>query len=193
MSSRVLSMLGKRFLSTSSRTRSAAFSPELHQQTSRNTAPLVAATAATAAMTAAAQSATPKLGRIARWYLPAMALLAMGITYAPEQLFYEPSKRTVTLGESNRRIVYTVAAHLNHQNTRANSGYEPTQEERNQMMLDSYGDRSSLEDMEKAIAGYEAGLRPKTEFEKKAALEDAYGDRSSLQNLRRAMSIYEVQ
>jgi len=144
-------------------------------------------------MTAAAQSATPKLGRIAKWYLPAMAAVALGITFIPDQLFYEPTKRTVTLGESNRRIVYTIAAHMDHQNHRANTGYQPTQEERNQMMLDSYGDRSSLEDMEKAIAGYEAGLRPKTEYEKKAALEEAYGDRSSLKNLRRAMELYEVQ
>ncbi|PVI06432.1 hypothetical protein DM02DRAFT_515041 [Periconia macrospinosa] len=187
-------MIGRRFLSTSSRTRTAISSPLSPQASApRNTAPLVAATAATAAMTAAAQSATPKLGRIAKWYLPAMAAVALGITFIPDQIFYEPTKRTVTLGESNRRIVYTIAAHMDHQNHRANTGYQPTQEERNQMMLDSYGDRSSLEDMEKAIAGYEAGLRPKTEYEKKAALEEAYGDRSSLKNLRRAMELYEVQ
>ena len=189
MSSRVPT-IARRLLSTSTRSRTAIPS---EFATSRNTAPLVAAATATAAMTAAAQSATPKLGRVAKWYLPAMAAIAFGITYLPEQLLYEPSPRTVTLGESNRRITYTVAAHLNQHNTRANAGYEPTQEERNQMMMDSYGDRSSLEDMEKAIAGYEASFKSKTEVERRAALEDAYGDRSSLKHLRKAMEIYEVQ
>ncbi|KAF1961781.1 hypothetical protein CC80DRAFT_197708 [Byssothecium circinans] len=128
---------------------------------------------------------SPRLGRVARWYLPAMAAIAIGITYLPENFLYEPSPRTVTLGEANRRITYTVAAHLNQHNTRANAGYEPTQEERNQMMLNSYGDRSSLEDMEKAIAGYEANFQSKTEHEKRAALEEAYGERSSLKHLRK--------
>ncbi|KAF2638525.1 hypothetical protein P280DRAFT_491521 [Massarina eburnea CBS 473.64] len=191
MASRVTSVIGRRVLSTSSRSRTAL--PSQYASSSRSTAPMVVASAATAAMTAVARSANPRLGRVARWYLPAMAAVALGITYLPEQFLYEPSKRSVTLDEANRRINYTMAAQLNQHNTRANPGYAPTQEERNQMMLNSYGDRSSLEDMEKAIAGYEANFVSKTEVEKRTELEEAYGDRTSLHHLKRAMSIYEVQ
>lgn len=121
-----------------------------------------------------------------------MAAVAIGMIYVPETVFIEPSKRTVTLDEANRFIGMGVDQQLSDHNRRANHGYQLTQEERNQAMLDSYGSRSSLDDMEKAIAGYEATM-PKGPVERRMALEDAYGDRSSLKHLRRAMQIYEVQ
>ena len=121
-----------------------------------------------------------------------MAAIAFGMLYIPETVFIEPSKRTVTLDQHNRFIGMGVDKQLSDHNQRANHGYELTQEERNQAILDMYGSRSSLDDMEKAIAGYEA-TRPKGPVERRMALEEAYGDRSSLQNLRRAMQMYEVQ
>lgn len=121
-----------------------------------------------------------------------MAAVAFGMLYIPETLFIEPSKRSVTLDQANRFIGMGVDQQLSDHNRRANSGYELTQEERNQAMLDSFGSRSSLDDMEKAIAGYEA-TRPKGPVETRMALENAYGERSSLQHLRRAMQMYEVQ
>lgn len=125
-------------------------------------------------------------------YLPTMAAIAFGMLYIPETLFIEPSKRTVTLDQATRSIGMGIEQQLSDHNRRANTGYELTQEERNQAMLDSYGSRSSLDDMEKAIAGYEA-TRPKGPVERRVALEEAYGDRTSLHHLRRAMQMYEVQ
>lgn len=121
-----------------------------------------------------------------------MAAIAIGMLYIPESLFIEPSKRTVTLDQANRFIGMGIDQQLSDHNRRANYAYELTQEERNQAMLDSYGSRSSLDDMEKAIAGYEA-TKPRGPIERRMALEDAYGERSSLHHLRRAMEIYEVQ
>ncbi|KAF1968414.1 hypothetical protein BU23DRAFT_480200 [Bimuria novae-zelandiae CBS 107.79] len=171
----------------------AAHAPAPAFNAPRAAAPFIAATAATAAATATTASrAAPKLGRVAKWYLPTMAAVAFGMLYIPETLFTEPSKRTVTLDEATRFIGMGVDQQLSDHNRRANHGYGLTQEERNQAILDSYGSRSSLEDMEKAIAGYEA-TRPKGPVETRMALEDAYGDRSSLHHLRKAMQIYEVQ
>lgn len=121
-----------------------------------------------------------------------MAAVAFGMLYIPETLFIEPAKRTVTLDQAVGFIGMGVDQQLSDHNRRANVGYELTQEERNQAMLDSFGSRDSLDDMEKAIAGYEA-TRPKGPVETRMALENAYGDRSSLKHLRRAMQIYEVQ
>ena len=123
-----------------------------------------------------------------------MAAMAFGMLYIPETLFIEPSKRTVTLDQANRSIGMGIAQQLGEHNRRANSGrvQELTQEQRNQAILDSYGSRSSLEDMEHAIAGYEA-TRPQHPHERRMALEDAYGERDSLHHLRRAMELYEVQ
>jgi hypothetical protein len=172
---------------------------------------LIAATAAATAATAVTVSrAAPKLGRVAKWYavitthplqkritdlfryLPTMAAIAFGMLYVPETLFVEPAKRTVTLDQANRFIGMGVDQQLSNHNRHANVGYQLTQEERNQAILDSYGSRSSLDDMEKAMAGYEA-TRPKGPLETRMALENAYGERSSLQHLRRAMHMYEVQ
>lgn len=113
--------------------------------------------------------------------------------FIPEDLFDEPTKRTVTLGAANRHIDFSIAQQLGEHNRRANQGYQPSLEERNWAMLDSYGGRSSLEDMEKVIANYEDSLKPMGKLERNLMLEEAYGDRSDLKHLRRAMEIYEVQ
>lgn len=122
-----------------------------------------------------------------------MAGVAVGMLFIPESLFVEPTKRTVTLGEANRRIDFSISHQLDEHNRRANLGFEPSQEERNWAMLDSYGARSSLEDMEKAIAGYEVSHKPQGRHERNMLLEEAYGERSSLKHLRKAMELYEVQ
>jgi hypothetical protein len=54
-----------------------------------------------------------------------------------------------------------------------------------------YGERSSLEDMERAIAGIES--RVASQKDRNKILEEAYGDKSSLKDLEKAMQIYEVQ
>jgi hypothetical protein len=119
-----------------------------------------------------------------------MAVIALSITAIPEDFFHEPTKRTVTLGEANRHISLGVANQLGQLSQQAN---QPTQEERNQAILNLYGDRSSLEDMEKALAGYQSDTRLTGPLERRRRLEEAYGDRSSLKHVRRAMQIYEVQ
>ena len=119
-----------------------------------------------------------------------MAAVALGIAAIPEDFFNEPTKRTVTLGEANRRISLGVFNELGAQSQKAN---QPTQEELNQQMLNWYGDRSSLKDMENALAGYEVNAKLDGPQDRRARLEAAYGDRSSLKHVRRAMEMYEVQ
>lgn len=121
---------------------------------------------ATAAHMAAAPGASvvPKLGRVARWYLPTMAMVAIGFGV------------TNALNDANRKV---------------HSALELTQEQKNQMLMDAYGERSSLQDMERAIAGLEARLT--TRKDRNKMLEEAYGDKTSIEDLQRAMEIYEVQ
>lgn len=109
-------------------------------------------------------SVVPRLGRVARWYLPTMAMVAIGFGV------------TNALNDANRRV---------------HSALELTQEQKNQMLMDAYGERSSLEDMERAIAGLEAKATPRKD--KNRMLEEAYGDKTSIEDLQRAMEIYEVQ
>lgn len=79
---------------------------------------------------------------------------------------------------------------LNEANRRAHIALEPTQEEQNRSLLEMYGERSSLEDMERAIAGINA--RASKQKDKSKVLEEAYGGRGSLEDLERAMQLYEV-
>ncbi|KAJ8110598.1 hypothetical protein OPT61_g6596 [Boeremia exigua] len=143
---------------------------------------------------AAASKAVPKLGRIARWYLPSMAIAAVGMMYIPASVYLprEPAKpRTVTLDAANRHIGYNITTALNESNRAVHMPVELTQEQKNQQLMDLYGERSSLEDMERAIAGM--AVRVTSQKDRNAALEAAYGDRSSIKDLERAMEIYEVQ
>ncbi|KAJ4337799.1 hypothetical protein N0V87_004352 [Didymella glomerata] len=143
---------------------------------------------------AAASRAVPKLGRIAKWYLPSMAIAAVGMMYIPASLYMpraEPKPRSVTLDAARRHIGYTIGSDLNDSNCAVHAPIELTQEQRNQQLMDLYGERSSLEDMERAIAGLET--RATSQKDRNAALEAAYGDRSSIKDLERAMQIYEVQ
>jgi len=109
-------------------------------------------------------SAVPRLGKVARWYLPTMAMVAAGFGV------------TNALNEANRKVHVAL---------------EPTQEQKNQMLMDSYGERSSLEDMERALAGLEAKLS--SQKDRATMLEEAYGGRASIEDLQRAMELYEVQ
>lgn len=143
---------------------------------------------------AMASKAVPKLGRIARWYLPTMAVAAVGMMYIPTSLYLpraEPKPRSVTLDAANRHIGYSITTALNEANRAVHVPAELTQEQKNQALMDLYGERSSLEDMERAIAGMET--RATSQKDRNAALEAAYGDRSSIKDLERAMQMYEVQ
>jgi len=81
---------------------------------------------------------------------------------------------------------------LNEANRKVHVALEPTQEQKNQMLMDSYGERSSLEDMERALAGLEAKLSSARK-DRATMLEEAYGGRASIEDLQRAMELYEVQ
>jgi hypothetical protein len=119
-----------------------------------------------------------------------MMAVALGISAIPEDYFSEPTKRTVTLGDANRRIYLGVTNELGRHNSQKTA--QPTQEELNLQMMNMYGDRSSLADMENALAGYQ-GVRLDGPQDRRARLEEAYGERSSLRHVRRAMEMYEVQ
>jgi hypothetical protein len=117
-------------------------------------------------------------------YLPAVAAIAAGMALT--------SHRAInSLEAAIGQIGYGITNALNEANRKVHMTTEPTQEEKNMILLEMYGERSSLEDMERAIAGMEARLAAQKDRSK--ILEEAYGDKSSLQDLQRAMQIYEVQ
>jgi hypothetical protein len=111
-----------------------------------------------------------------------MAAIALGMTFSLQQLYQMSSSLKIGFGITNA---------LNDANRQVHQAQEPTQEQRNLMLMDLYGERSSLADMERAMAGLEKKLSTQTQRNK--ALEDAYGDRASLKDLQRAMQLYEVQ
>ncbi|KAH9866791.1 hypothetical protein J1614_008484 [Plenodomus biglobosus] len=149
--------------------------------------------AATAQFTHAA-SAVPKLGRVAKWYLPTMAAIALGMIYLPKSIVAPAapsSRRTVTLPAATANIGFGVTSALNDANRKVHAPAQLTQDQKNMALMDAYGERSSLEDMERALAGLEA--RIESEKDRNARLEEAYGARESVRDLERAMRIYEVQ
>jgi Spy/CpxP family protein refolding chaperone len=135
-------------------------------------------------------SVVPRLGKVAKWYLPTMAAVAAGTIYLSKTASSQP-RRPLTLGDANANIGFGVTNALNEANRKVHSALELTQEQKNQMLMDSYGERSSLEDMERAIAGMEAKMTAKKD--RRRILEEAYGDKASLEDLQRAMELYEVQ
>jgi hypothetical protein len=124
-------------------------------------------------------------------YLPTMAAVAIGMIYLPKTASSSQPRRPLTLGDANANIGFGVTNALNEANRKVHSALELTQEQKNQMLMDSYGERSSLEDMERAIAGLEA--KKATQKDRNRILEEAYGDKTSLADLQRAMELYEVQ
>jgi hypothetical protein len=58
------------------------------------------------------------------------------------------------------------------------------------MLLDAYGARSTLEDMERVL---EFNKPVRSEHERRRGLLEAYGDRSGLKDMKKAMELYEVQ
>lgn len=183
MSFRFAPLLRQRLFTTSSRARTA----------------ISMENAAAAHITTTANS-VPRLGKIARWYvlaprsylqtltvsryLPTMALIAGGMALTSRRSFS-------TLDVANGHIGFGVTNALNEANRKVHQALEPTQEQKNMALMEMYGERSSLEDMERAIAGLESKLASKKD--KRAVLEEAYGDKSSLKDLERAMQLYEVQ
>jgi len=102
------------------------------------------------------------------------------------------SRRTInTLDAANRNIGFGVTNALNEANRKVHQVLEPSQEQKNMILLEMYGERSSLEDMERAIAGIESRIANRKDRSK--ILEEAYGDKSSIKDLQRAMQLYEVQ
>ena len=122
-----------------------------------------------------------------------MAAVAIGMIYFPKNAMHSASqpRRSLTLGDANANIGFGVTNALNEANRKIHSALELTQEQKNQMLMDSYGERSSLEDMERAVAGLEA--KAFSQKDRRRVLEEAYGDKASIEDLQRAMELYEVQ
>ncbi|KAH7117855.1 hypothetical protein B0J11DRAFT_441373 [Dendryphion nanum] len=144
----------------------------------------------------ASNSSVPKLGKVGKWYLPTMALIAVGMIYLPDALFTSPatttrSPRTVTLDSANRTIGFAISNALSETNL-SQKKRELTQVEKNQLLMDAYGARSTLEDIEKAFEQMERAATMDS-AERNSRLEDAYGERTSLRDVERAMQVYEVQ
>ncbi|KAF1833511.1 hypothetical protein BDW02DRAFT_377629 [Decorospora gaudefroyi] len=148
---------------------------------------------AAAAHITSTSSGVPKLGRVARWYLPTMAMIAIGMIYLPKNAIFSSSKprRTLTLGDANANIGFGVTNALNEANRKVNATPQLTQEQKNQVLMDLYGERSSLADMERAIAGMDTKVS--SQKDRNRILEEAYGDKGSIKDLERAMELYEVQ
>ncbi|KAF2751461.1 hypothetical protein M011DRAFT_455457 [Sporormia fimetaria CBS 119925] len=91
-------------------------------------------------------SAPAKLGPVARWYLPAMAALAVGLSLIPSDLLLT----TPDAPTAHARIGFAITNFLGTHNQRQNPVHM-TQEERNRRLMEAYGSRSSLEDMERAF------------------------------------------
>ncbi|KAF2277040.1 uncharacterized protein EI97DRAFT_307183 [Westerdykella ornata] len=148
---------------------------------------------------------TPRVGRIAKWYLPTMAVLALTLASLPSTLFAPPptQNRTVTLPAANSRIGFAIANALEHHNRQAYLTQQRLLEERNHQLLEAYGARNSLEDMERAFEMMSFGVADegarrmgggaRDETERNRRLEEAYGGRTEIRELQRAMEIYEVQ
>ncbi|KAF2714794.1 hypothetical protein K504DRAFT_486611 [Pleomassaria siparia CBS 279.74] len=138
-----------------------------------------------------------RLGSIGRWYLPTMALITVGMSYyLPTTLFppieTPPGPRTVKLEAANRQIGFAVSNSLEEHNHKQHQ--EPSQEERNMMLLELYGERNSLEDMERALSGHGVvETRAVGQSERNKMMDEAYGERKSLKDLERALEVYEVQ
>jgi hypothetical protein len=96
-----------------------------------------------------------------------------------------------TLDVAICRIGSSITNALNEANRRVHLILEPTQEEQNRILLEMYGERLSLEDMERAIASMDARLAKRQDRFK--VLEEAYGGRGNLEDLERAIQLYEVQ
>lgn len=127
-------------------------------------------------------------------YLPTMALIAVGMIYLPNNLFSTappPSPRTVTLDSANRKIGFAIANALEEHNLNRKRK-ELTQTEKNRLLLDAYGARSTLEDIEHAFQQIERSAAL-DQTERNRLLDDAYGERDSLRDVQRAMQVYEVQ
>lgn len=126
-----------------------------------------------------------------------MALVAVGMMYLPEDLLTPPQRRTITLDSANRQIGFAITNALDQHNFRQ-SPVAMTQEEKTRMLLEAYGERSSLEDMERAFEMMSLGTQepaPRTmdANERNRRLLEAYGEKTSIRDLERAMEIYEVQ
>lgn len=103
----------------------------------------------------------------------------------------QQSRSIVSLDAANRHIGFGITNALHEANRKVHMAIEPTQEEKNQQLMNLYGERSSLEDMERAFAGLETTTA--SAKDKAKLLEEAYGDRGSLKDLEKAMQLYEVQ
>ena len=123
-------------------------------------------------------------------YLPSMAAIAIGMRFYLASSSQQ-SRSIVTLDAANRHIGFGVTNALHEANRKAHMASEPTQEEKNQLLMNLYGERSSIADMERAFAGLET--TPVSAKDRAKLLEEAYGDRGSIKDLEKAMQLYEVQ
>ncbi|KAF2107192.1 hypothetical protein BDV96DRAFT_654040 [Lophiotrema nucula] len=91
----------------------------------------------------------PKLGQIGRWYLPTMALIAASMTFIPRIL----SSKAKALGETNHQIGFAIANAI--EEHYRSKDHEMEQAARHQRLIEAYGDRTTMEDMHRAMEVYE--------------------------------------
>jgi SHS2 domain-containing protein len=119
-------------------------------------------------------------------------MVAIGAIYLPKStIFASKPHRPLTISDANANIGFNVTNALNEANRKAHAANELTQDQKNQLLMDAFGERSSLADMERAVAGVEAKVS--SQKNRNQILEEAYGDKTSIKDLERAMELYEVQ
>jgi hypothetical protein len=99
-------------------------------------------------------------------------------------------RQSSPLDSANHKIAFAVYNSYDEHNRAV--AKQHSQEERNRMLLESYGSRESLDDMEHALQGY-VTMGEQEEKDLKRELNEAYGDRKSLKDVQRALEFYEVQ
>ena len=125
-----------------------------------------------------------------------MALIVVGMIYPSDNSLLSASgalsHRPVTLNAANRRIGFAITNALEDHNNQ--QSLYMSQEERNAMLLEAYGDRNSLEDLERAFNGHGMLSGKKMgQSERNRLLAEAYGERKSLKDVEKALQVYEVQ
>jgi hypothetical protein len=128
--------------------------------------------------------------------------LCMALFQSQFLSFSRPTRRLPkeTLDRANRQIGFAIANALEEHNLSRRRAevvesvelLEVAQAERNRMLLEAYGSRDSLQDMEKALE-MSAHTVVVDQRERNRRLLEAYGDKSSLKDMERAMQVYEVQ
>lgn len=115
----------------------------------QTTLPLQFHTPTTPLTSMPAAAPKPKVGRVARWYLPTMAVIAIGMVLNP---LFTWSSHSEPLDSANHS---TAPAMWSAVEEKAEETIVETLRERERRMMDAFGQRDNLKDLEKAMEVYE--------------------------------------